>query len=291
MINLELYRIFKIVAEEEENITKASEKLHISQPAVTKHIKNLEKQLNIKLFERSNRGLKLTDIGKKIYNEINAPVDILEKIENKYGNIKCINLGTHITVFNKVLGENLAKYCKKYPDIKINIDRSDLSEQFAKLEKQELDIIVSKKDKDYANDNIKFIKITEVHDILIINSKYNNYKEKLTIDDLKSKTIYMPRKSSITTKNFFESIKGLSTNNIKTNNINYRTILEMLKYDSNIALVTKEIIEEELDSKIYNQLNTTFKINPLEYGIYVNINNKFKELNRFVKELKETSYN
>ena len=122
-------------------------------------------------------------------------------------------------------------------------------------------------------------------------SKYNNYKEKLTIDDLKSKTIYMPRKSSITTKNFFESIKGLSTNNIKTNNINYRTILEMLKYDSNIALVTKEIIEEELDSKIYNQLNTTFKINPLEYGIYVNINNKFKELNRFVKELKETSYN
>ncbi len=290
MIDLELYKIFKMVANE-ENITKASEKLNISQPAVTKHIKNLEKQLNIKLFERSNRGLKLTDIGKKIYNEINAPVDILEKIENKYGNIKCINLGTHITVFNKVLGENLAKYCKKYPDIKINIDRSDLSEQFAKLEKQELDIIVSKKDKDYANDNIKFIKITEVHDILIINSKYNNYKEKLTIDDLKSKTIYMPRKSSITTKNFFESIKGLSTNNIKTNNINYRTILEMLKYDSNIALVTKEIIEEELDSKIYNQLNTTFKINPLEYGIYVNINNKFKELNRFVKELKETSYN
>ena len=55
----------------------------------------------------------------------------------------------------------------------------------------------------------------------------------------------MPRKSSITTNNFFESIKGLSTNNIKTNNINYRTILEMLKYDSNIALVTKEIIEEE----------------------------------------------
>ena len=55
-----------------------------------------------------------------------------------------------------------------------------------------------------------------MHDILIINSKYNNYKEKLTIDDLKSKTIYMPRKSSITTKNFFESIKGLSTNNIKT---------------------------------------------------------------------------
>ena len=44
MINLELYRIFKIVADE-ENLTKASEILHISQPAVTKHIKNLEKEM------------------------------------------------------------------------------------------------------------------------------------------------------------------------------------------------------------------------------------------------------
>ena len=46
MINLELYRIFKIVADE-ENLTKASEMLHISQPAVTKHIKNLENELQV----------------------------------------------------------------------------------------------------------------------------------------------------------------------------------------------------------------------------------------------------
>ena len=50
MIDLELYRIFKIVAEE-ENLTKASEILHISQPAVTKHIKNLENELNVQLFD------------------------------------------------------------------------------------------------------------------------------------------------------------------------------------------------------------------------------------------------
>lgn len=46
VINLELYRIFKIVADK-ENLTKASEILHISQPAVTKHIKNLENELNV----------------------------------------------------------------------------------------------------------------------------------------------------------------------------------------------------------------------------------------------------
>ena len=61
MINLELYRIFKIVADK-ENLTKASEILHISQPAVTKHIKNLENELNTLLFERSKYGMILNEM-------------------------------------------------------------------------------------------------------------------------------------------------------------------------------------------------------------------------------------
>ena len=56
MINLELYKIFVFVAKE-ENITKASEKLSISQPAVTKHIKNLEEQLGVTLFKRNKYGM------------------------------------------------------------------------------------------------------------------------------------------------------------------------------------------------------------------------------------------
>lgn len=284
MINLELYKIFKIVAEE-ENITKASERLSISQPAVTKHIHNLEALLNEKLFDRYNKGLRLTEIGKKIYNEIKEPLVVLEKIESKYGNQKNINLGTHVTVFNKILGKNLAQYCKKYSNVKVNIDRSDLPDLFLKLENQKIDIIVSKKDENYTNDNIEFIKLTDLHDILIVNSEYNKFKKTITLEDLKDKIIYMPRKSSITTINFFESIKDLTNNSINYNNINYRTMLEMLKYDNNIGLVTKEAVLDEIERKEFDELNTEFKIKPVEYGIYVNNKNRFKELNNLIKEL------
>ena len=58
-IDLELYRIFKIVADN-NNITKASELLFISQPAVTKQINNLEDRLNKKLFDRTKNGTFLT---------------------------------------------------------------------------------------------------------------------------------------------------------------------------------------------------------------------------------------
>ena len=52
MPNLELYKIFIEVAKQ-KNITKASQKLCITQPAVTRHIQNLEKELNIVLFNRT----------------------------------------------------------------------------------------------------------------------------------------------------------------------------------------------------------------------------------------------
>lgn len=230
--------------------------------------------------------MRLTEIGKKIYNDISEPLVVLEKIEDKYSNQKTINLGTHVTVFNKILGKNLAQFCKKYSNVRVNIDRSDLSDLFLKLEKQEIDIIVSKKDNSYSNDNIEFIKLTDLHDILIINSKYNTVGKNLTLEQLKDKTIYMPRKSSITTINFFDSIKDLSNNTVNYNNINYRTMLEMLKYDDNIGLITKETILEELNSKEFDELDLAFKIKPVEYGIYINSNNSFKELSNLIKELK-----
>ncbi len=66
MVDLELYRIFYEVAKA-GNITQASNALNISQPAVTKHIKNLEYQLGATLFIRNRKGVILTESGKKLF--------------------------------------------------------------------------------------------------------------------------------------------------------------------------------------------------------------------------------
>ena len=62
-IDFELYRVFNEVANS-GNITAAAEKLHISQPAVSKSIKSLENQLGGALFIRTKRGVTLTEEGK-----------------------------------------------------------------------------------------------------------------------------------------------------------------------------------------------------------------------------------
>ena len=66
-INLELYKVFLSVAKN-GNITKAANELMISQPGVSKSIKNLEEQLNCSLFVRTKSGVYLTEEGHFILN-------------------------------------------------------------------------------------------------------------------------------------------------------------------------------------------------------------------------------
>ena len=82
-INFELYKVFYFVGEY-KSITKTSEYLNVSQPAITKHIKKLENILNIKLIKKTSLGIELTAEGYKLYEKIKNPINNLLKIELKY---------------------------------------------------------------------------------------------------------------------------------------------------------------------------------------------------------------
>ena len=82
-IDLELYRIFYTVAKY-KNISKATEELYISQPAITQRINNLERQLNIKLFYRKPDGMQLTLEGRELYNYVKNSIEVMNNVENKF---------------------------------------------------------------------------------------------------------------------------------------------------------------------------------------------------------------
>ena len=60
------------------HITKAAENLHIAQPALTKSIKALEDELNIKLFYKAGRGVKLSEYGEFLKEKIEPIIDELD---------------------------------------------------------------------------------------------------------------------------------------------------------------------------------------------------------------------
>ena len=85
MVNLDLYRVFYTVAKN-GSLTKAAEELYISQPAVSQSVKQLENQLGVTLFNRTHRGMELSEEGgKRIIGKVERALRLLEEAENEVG--------------------------------------------------------------------------------------------------------------------------------------------------------------------------------------------------------------
>lgn len=286
MINLELYKIFVFVAKE-ENITKASEKLSISQPAVTKHIKNLEEQLGVTLFKRNKYGMELTDKGRELYKEVSESILKIYKAEERVRSNRNIHLGSHVTMLSRMFGKCIADYYELNPTSQIEVTNETFNDMLNMLENQKLDIVLSKKvdDSVYNTNKIEFIKLGLLHDIFVINTN-SRYKDIVfSKEKLAQEKIYAPKKTSLTSINLMKELKltdGME--NIK--NITYTTMLGILKTEDSIGLITKEYIKDELKENKLAILNTDFEFEPMEFGIYINKENKFKELKDLIKIMK-----
>lgn len=287
MVNLELYRIFKIVADE-ENLTKASEILHISQPAVTKHIKNLENELNVELFRRSKYGMILNENGKKLYLQIKDSIEILSKSDLIFNTHKDIKLGVHVNMPNRIYNNGISNFYEKNNNNIINIHRLNATNMFSSLEKQEIDLAFSKKYNDelYDTNKIKFIGIGDLHDVFIVNSNSQYLNKKLSKNDLRNITIYTLKKFSSAYQNLVKALEYKADDKVNITNVDFPGMMELLKFRDIIVVITKEYIEDKLENNELNVLDVGFSLAPVEYGVYYNVNNKFKELNNLIEIFK-----
>src|SRR5690625_5970018 len=72
-----------IAIAEEKNLTAAANRLHMTQPPLSIQLKQLEQELGVKLFERSNKGMELTDKGNILYKRAVNLVNNMEDIKNE----------------------------------------------------------------------------------------------------------------------------------------------------------------------------------------------------------------
>ena len=86
---IELYqlRTFLAVAEA-RHLTRAAETLHLSQPAVSSHVKALEESLGLRLFERGPAGMKLTAAGTRLLAEARAVRSAVQRLQQVAGNLR-----------------------------------------------------------------------------------------------------------------------------------------------------------------------------------------------------------
>ncbi len=277
-IDFELYRIFYVVANH-SNITKASEELNISQPAISKSIKNLEEQLGGKLFVRTKRGVVLTEEGKEFYNYIKQAIEYINNAENKFTDLinletGCIKIGINTTLTKEFLLPYLEEFHLLYPKIDIQIVTGLANDLMPKLRNGLIDIVIlNLTDKNYGND-IDIIKCKKVNDCFVVNKKYKDLALKeLSLKELNNYPLILQAKGS-NTREFLDNIARESGVVLKPNIelASYTLVVEFSKIGLGIGYVTKEYIKDAIKNGDLFELKIKEKIPSRYIGIALSNN-------------------
>jgi DNA-binding transcriptional LysR family regulator len=190
-----------IAVAENLSFTKASEKIFISQTAVTQQIQKLELQLNVKLFERTNRNVKLTTAGATFLHEAKA---ILEREKDA---ITKTQLAANGFSGNLRIGwikgyemSNFVEYIRnfhsKFPNISLSFSRQNMGVLHSMLENDELDIIFTIHFNIEHYENITF-KTIDSFSLYAVLAPFHPFAHKLSIKriDLKNDPVILAEKS------------------------------------------------------------------------------------------------
>lgn len=277
-IDLNLYKVFFTVATT-GNITKAADKLYISQPAVTKAIKQLENSLGGALFIRTKKGVTLTEEGKVLLEYVKNILEEAKNAQNKINSLVQleegkIHIGASATVSKHFLMPYLEEFHRLYPNIDIEITNELTTNLVKGLRNGYIDFLVTNLPmKEHSDLDIQVC--TKLHDSFACSEKYlKNSNKTFELNELLNYKIVTQKEPSNT--------RAFLNNYMKSNNIefkpdieivSYNLVVEFIKAGFGIGYVTKEFIKDELKKKELYEIKVTPKIPTRDLGIITLKNN------------------
>lgn len=174
-VNFEHYKVFYYVARH-GSITHAAEALYISQPAVSKSIHLLEKELGCELFHRNQKGMTLTAEGEMLYGHVSKAYEQLVLGEKKLWEMLNLNegvvrLGTSDMIARFFLLSYLEKFHGLYPEIRINMQSGTTPGTCTALKEEQIELgIVSSPVA--ASEELEIHPIREIQDIFVAGPDY-----------------------------------------------------------------------------------------------------------------------
>ncbi|MFD1417826.1 LysR family transcriptional regulator [Companilactobacillus keshanensis] len=199
-MELRVLRYFQAVVRE-QNISRAADELHVSQPAVSRQLKSLEDELGITLFERGSRSIELTSSGEYFANQVDQILSLTDKtLKNIHENqdvAGSIVIGSAETRIFLNIAQTVSHLRKNYPNIQTNIISTNADDVRNHLKTGFFDFGVvmepaNKTDYDFIN-----LPGESRWGLLVPNSSPIAKKDHLTLDDLEGKDLIVSRQKGM----------------------------------------------------------------------------------------------
>lgn len=196
-MELRVLKYFLLVARE-ENITRAAQILHITQPTLSRQLMQLEEELGVKLFKRSNHSIILTEDGMRLKRRAQELVSLAEKTKEEFlqreENLSgCISIGAGELLSIEGFAEVMALFRRKYPLVNLNIFSSNTDEIKEKIESGILDFGIFLEPVDISK--YDFIRFNQKEEWGILTRSDSELAKKWALlpEDLINRPLFIPR--------------------------------------------------------------------------------------------------
>ncbi|WFR55479.1 LysR family transcriptional regulator [Anaerocolumna sp. AGMB13025] len=296
-MDLHYLEIFNTVAKY-TSYKKASEKLHISQPALSIQVKRLENQTGLKLFYRLGNKLCLSEDGEMLYAYTKKIFLIIDEMENYIAYQKdviggTINLGGSNTPGTYILPNVIGQMKKLYPAVTVNLHIADTSEITFLIENGTLDVAINGGSCQY-NNNIYVEKLIDDRLVFAASPK-NKLTEKEYIDtsDLSEADFVVHNKTS-QLYTYYKKI--MNEFNVPENISMYFGSIDAIKYavmaDLGISIMPYYAVKHEIEMELIKELKLSDVNIAYPYSLIYNKNKYLSvTVKKFIEVLKALCQN
>jgi len=262
-------KYFLAVAEE-LNFTKAAEKLCISQPPLSRQIKELENEIGAKLFDRNNKRVRLTDAGKYFKKEITNQLQNLETVvlqtkkisENISGEYK---IGYISSTFSDTITKLVQFLTQKHPYVDIKLFDLTTTKQVLALEQGKLDlgILIAPLTSIKIDSKLWFKDSYS----LVFNNKFLNIKNINNLENLKNEVFVFFNKDYA--PNYYQSLIEICSQygfipNIVHESNNINSIIQLVTSGLGISIVPSNLQKSNKHPDLsFLELKSNFSIDVL----------------------------
>lgn len=235
------------------SFTKTAQRMSLTQPAVSQHIRLLEREIGVKLFNRREGGMQLTTEGETVQKYARR-IQVLyqnmtQALQDEKRHVTRITIGVTHTAESNVIAEVLAEYCNRNPGIRITIISDTISNLYNKMKNYELDLaFVEGK---ITDSSFNSILLDTDSLILAVSAESQLAKNSMvTLNELKQEKLIL-RLPDSATRNLF--VSHLASNNMSLDELNVvlevdniATIKDLIRHNFGVSILAKSVFQDEI---------------------------------------------
>ncbi|GGF87573.1 LysR family transcriptional regulator [Paenibacillus aceti] len=268
---LDLYKIFCKVGKS-ESFSQAAKDLYMTQPAVSQAIMQLEGELDIRLFNRSPKGVSLTNEGSLLFEYVNSAINLIQVGEEKILGFKNLTVGelkvgVGDTISRYFLLPKLEAFHNQYPNIKFKIINGTTRELCSILKSGEVDIAVCNFPLD--DSTLELRPCMDIHDIFVCGEKYRQLLSgPVGLDEVVKQPLILLEKKANSRRYVEDYLLSRGIAIAPEFELgSHDLLLEFAKTNLGVACVTREFSRDYLNKGILHEVKLLEAIPPRSIGV------------------------